>query len=178
MARICCLLAALTLLPGRPVLSWPDIISRIERGAAASDEAALRTAIDDARAFADAAGLDRDRHLALLGSAYAANRLAGLQGVEPAESSALLQRAEKDLREVIKADPRSAEARVLLAAVYALTMIMAMWSAALLVSAAVAIIAVVLVNLARSGLKRVSVKPDRLIASLQENVRWAKKQTS
>ena len=67
---------------------------------------------------------------------------------------------------------------LLLAAVYALTMIMAMWSAALLVSAAVAIIAVVLVNLARSGLKRVSVKPDRLIASLQENVRWAKKQTS
>ena len=75
-------------------------------------------AINDAHAFADAAGLDRERHLALLGSAYGANRLAGLQGVEPAESSALLQRAEKDLREVIKADPKSAEARVLLAAVY------------------------------------------------------------
>jgi tetratricopeptide (TPR) repeat protein len=118
MARICCLLAALTLLPVLPVLSWPDIITRIERGAAASDEAALRTAIDDARAFADAAGLDRERQIALLGGAYAANRLAGLQGVEPAESSALLQRAEKDLGEVIKADPKSVEARVLLAAVY------------------------------------------------------------
>lgn len=67
---------------------------------------------------------------------------------------------------------------LLLAAVYALAMITTMWSAALLVSAAVAIVAVVLINWARSGLKRVSVKPDRLIASLQENLRWAKKQTS
>jgi len=67
---------------------------------------------------------------------------------------------------------------LLLAAVYALAMFMTMWSAALLVSAAVAIVAVVLINWGRSGLKRVSVKPDRLIASLQENVRWAKKQTS
>ena len=66
---------------------------------------------------------------------------------------------------------------LLLAAVYALATIMTMWSAALMVGAAVAIIAVVLINWARSGLKRVNVKPDRLIASLQENVRWAKKQT-
>jgi len=67
---------------------------------------------------------------------------------------------------------------LLLAAVYGLALIMAMWSAALLVGAAVAIIAVILINWARSGLKQVNVKPDRLIASLQENVRWAKKQTS
>jgi tetratricopeptide (TPR) repeat protein len=118
MAQIYCLLVALTLLPVGSVLSWPDIIARIERGAATSDEPTLRTAIDDAHAYADAAGLDRERQTALLGSAYAANRLAGLQGVEPPESSALLRRAEKDLREVIKADPKSAEARVLLAAVY------------------------------------------------------------
>ena len=115
MARLLCLLMTLTLLP---IASWSDIVTRIEKGAAASDEGALRSAIADAHAFADAAGLERERNLALLGGAYAANRLASLPGVEPAESTALLARAEKDLREVIKADAKSAEARVLLAAVY------------------------------------------------------------
>jgi len=115
MAKLLCLVMGLTLFPGA---SWSDIVSRIEKGAAASDEAMLRTAIADAHAFADAAGIDRDRQLALLGSGYAANRLAALPGLQPAEAFALLSRAEKDLQEAIKGDPASAEARVLLAAVY------------------------------------------------------------
>jgi uncharacterized membrane protein YqjE len=65
---------------------------------------------------------------------------------------------------------------LLLAAVYGLATIMAMWSAALLVGAVVAIIAVVLINVGRGKLKRVGMKPEKLIASLQEDVRWAKKQ--
>jgi len=66
---------------------------------------------------------------------------------------------------------------LLLAAVYGLATIMTMWSAALLVGAVVAMVAVLLINVAKGRLKRVSVKSEKLIASLQENVRWAKKQT-
>jgi len=66
---------------------------------------------------------------------------------------------------------------LLLAAVYGLATIMTMWSAALLVGAVVAMVAVLLINVAKGRLKRLSVKSEKLIASLQENVRWAKKQT-
>jgi len=66
---------------------------------------------------------------------------------------------------------------LLLAAVYALAKIMSMWSAALLVGAAVAIVAVLLINVGLGGLKRINVKSERLIASLQENMRWVKRQS-
>src|SRR5256885_530833 len=66
---------------------------------------------------------------------------------------------------------------LLLAAVYALAKIMALWSAALLVGAVVAIFAVLLINVGLGGLKRINVKPERLIASLQENMRWVKRQS-
>jgi len=66
---------------------------------------------------------------------------------------------------------------LLLAAVYGLAMIMAMWSAALLVGAVVAIVAVLLINSGVGGLKRINVKSERLIASLQENMRWVKRQS-
>jgi uncharacterized membrane protein YqjE len=66
---------------------------------------------------------------------------------------------------------------LLLAAVYGLATIMAMWSAALLVGAVAAIIGVLLINSGLGGLKRINVKSERLIASLQENLRWAKKQS-
>jgi hypothetical protein len=49
-------------------------------------------------------------------------------------------------------------------------------SAALLVGVVVAIIAVLLINRGREGLKDVNVKSERLIASLKENVPWAKRQ--
>jgi uncharacterized membrane protein YqjE len=66
---------------------------------------------------------------------------------------------------------------LLLAAVFRLTTIMATWSAALLVGAVAAIIAVLLITTGLGGLKRINVKSERLIASLQENVRWAKRQS-
>ena len=65
---------------------------------------------------------------------------------------------------------------LLLAAVYGLATIMTLWSAALLVGVVVAMIAVLLINVGRGKLKRVNVKSEKLIASLQEDVRWAKKQ--
>jgi uncharacterized membrane protein YqjE len=65
---------------------------------------------------------------------------------------------------------------LLLALVYALATLVAMWSAALLVGGVVAIIAVLLINRGREGLKHVNVKSERLIASLKENVQWAKRQ--
>jgi len=66
---------------------------------------------------------------------------------------------------------------LLLAAVFGLARIMTIWSAALLVGAMVAIIAVLLVNSGLGGLKRINMKSERLIASLQENMRWAKRQS-
>jgi uncharacterized membrane protein YqjE len=66
---------------------------------------------------------------------------------------------------------------LLLAAVFGLATIMTTWSAALLVGAVVAIIAVLLINSGLGGLKRINVKPERLISSLQENMRWAKRQS-
>ena len=66
---------------------------------------------------------------------------------------------------------------LLLAAVYELAIIMSMRSAALLVGAVVAIVAVLLINSGVSGLKRINMKSERLIASLQENMRWVKRQS-
>ena len=65
---------------------------------------------------------------------------------------------------------------LLLAVVYALATLVALWSAALLVGVVVAIIALLLINRGRKGLKHVNVKSERLIASLKENVQWAKRQ--
>lgn len=65
---------------------------------------------------------------------------------------------------------------LLLALVYALATLVAVWTAALLVGVAVALIAVLLISRGRKGLKHVNVKSERLIASLKENVQWAKRQ--
>src|SRR5262245_30280088 len=96
---------------------WSDLVQRFEKGNAQSDTAILRAAVVDAHTLADVTGLDRERELALYGAAYAAWRLAFLPGVDAAESKALLERADKDLREVIRMNPKSAEARAVLASV-------------------------------------------------------------
>ncbi|HMF95153.1 MAG TPA: hypothetical protein VKE96_12695 [Vicinamibacterales bacterium] len=101
----------------KPVPTWPNLVTRFEKGNATSDTTVLRAAVADAHTLADVAGLERERQLALYGAAYAAWRLAFLPGVADAESKALLEGADKDLREVIRADARSAEARALLASV-------------------------------------------------------------
>ena len=98
-------------------LTWSDIIGRIERGAAAGDAALLRPAIADAEKLADATGLDRERELSLLGAAYGAWRLSTIPGVAPDESTTLLRGAEKNLRSLVRMNPRSGEAYALLASV-------------------------------------------------------------
>jgi tetratricopeptide (TPR) repeat protein len=116
MIRSILLLATLTAtLPA--ATSWPDIVSRIERGAAAGDADTLRSAVADAERLADVTGLDRERELALNGAAYAAWRLAVLPAVQPAESLKLLKGAEKDLGALLKVNPKSGEAYALLASV-------------------------------------------------------------
>ena len=64
-----------------------------------------------------------------------------------------------------------------LSAVYALETILAPWLSALIVAAAVGIIALVFVQIGRSRMKLASIKPDKTIQSLQENLKWTTKQT-
>jgi tetratricopeptide (TPR) repeat protein len=103
------------MVPAAP--TWNDIVARIERGSAASDAAVLRTAVADAARLADITGFDRERELALYGSAYAAWRLATVPGVAPAEAGALLTQADKDLRQAMKLNAGSGETRALAASV-------------------------------------------------------------
>jgi tetratricopeptide (TPR) repeat protein len=110
-----------TILTAAPAdLSWPAIVSRIDRGAATGDADTLRSAIADAEKLADVTGVDRERELALNGAAYAAWRLVVLPGVPPAESLARLKGAEKDLHELLKLNSKSGEAHALLASVLGL----------------------------------------------------------
>jgi tetratricopeptide (TPR) repeat protein len=107
--------AVAVLTPAAP--AWTDIVSRLERGVAASDATALREAIADAEKLADVTGLDRERELALNAAAYGAWRLSTIPGVQPAESITLLKNAEKDLHDLLKVNAKSGEAYALLASV-------------------------------------------------------------
>ena len=101
-------------------LTWTDIVARLEKGAAASDANVLRPAIADAEKLADVTGLDRERELALLGAAYGAWRLSTVPGVPPAEAGTVLKGADKNLRALLKLNPKSGEAFALLASVVGL----------------------------------------------------------
>lgn len=65
---------------------------------------------------------------------------------------------------------------LLLAAVYALTMVMAAWLAALIVGAVVAIVGLALASAGRKKLKSTHLALEKTIRSLEENVQWAKQQ--
>jgi len=65
---------------------------------------------------------------------------------------------------------------VLLGLVYGLGTQVAPWLAALMVGVGVAVIAAVFLQVGRSKMKQASLKPDKTIRSLQENVTWMKKQ--
>jgi uncharacterized membrane protein YqjE len=65
---------------------------------------------------------------------------------------------------------------LLLAAVYALTMVMAAWLAALIVGAVVAIVGLALARAGRKKLKSTHLALEKTIRSLEENVQWAKQQ--
>jgi uncharacterized membrane protein YqjE len=63
---------------------------------------------------------------------------------------------------------------LLLSLVYWLTTLMAVWLAALLIGAGLAIVAIALMSSSGKKLKRVNPTPDKTIPSLEENVLWMK----
>ena len=65
---------------------------------------------------------------------------------------------------------------LLLAAVYALSMVIAGWMAALIVGAILTVVAASLVSSSGKKLKLVNPSPDKTIQNLEENVQWAKQQ--
>jgi uncharacterized membrane protein YqjE len=65
---------------------------------------------------------------------------------------------------------------LLLAAVYALSLVMAPWLATLIVGGVLAVAAGVLLGAGITKLKRVNLTPDKTIRTLEEDVQWAKQQ--
>jgi uncharacterized membrane protein YqjE len=65
---------------------------------------------------------------------------------------------------------------LLLASVYALSLVIAPWLAALLVGGLLAIVSSILVASSSANLKQLNPTPDKTIRSLEENVQWAKNQ--
>src|SRR4030095_8265741 len=63
---------------------------------------------------------------------------------------------------------------LLLSLVYWLSTLMAVWLAALLIGAALAIVAMALMSSSGKRLKRVNPTPDKTIRSVEENVLWMK----
>ncbi len=60
--------------------------------------------------------------------------------------------------------------------VYALALVLPMWAAALIVTAMLAIAGGLTISAALKKLRKVDPKPERTIASVKENVQWAKQQ--
>jgi uncharacterized membrane protein YqjE len=65
---------------------------------------------------------------------------------------------------------------LLLAAVYALSLVMAPWLAASVVGAVLTVAAGILIAAGGTKLKRVNLAPGKTIRSLAEDVQWAKRQ--
>jgi len=65
---------------------------------------------------------------------------------------------------------------LLLAAVYALSLVMAGWLATLIVGCVLAVAAGILISAGRTKLKQVSLAPDKTIRTLEEDVQWVKQQ--
>lgn len=65
---------------------------------------------------------------------------------------------------------------LLLAGVYALSLVIAVWLAALIVGGVLAVAAGILIGAGTTKLKRVNLTPDKTIRTLEEDVQWAKQQ--
>jgi uncharacterized membrane protein YqjE len=65
---------------------------------------------------------------------------------------------------------------LLLAAVYAMSLVMAGWLAALIVGGVLTVVAGILVGAGTAKLKRANLMPDKTIRTLEEDVQWAKQQ--
>jgi hypothetical protein len=64
---------------------------------------------------------------------------------------------------------------LLLGAVYAISFVMPMWMAAASVGFGLGILALVLAVVGRSKLKRINLKPERTIQTLEESIAWFKR---
>jgi uncharacterized membrane protein YqjE len=65
---------------------------------------------------------------------------------------------------------------LLLAAVYALSLVMAGWLATLIVGGVLVVAAGILIGTGAMKLRRVNLTPDKTIRTLEEDVQWAKQQ--
>ena len=65
---------------------------------------------------------------------------------------------------------------LMLTGIYALSTALSPWLAALIITVAVAATSTLLILVGMKRLKSVQVKPDKTIASMKENVEWAKRQ--
>ena len=65
---------------------------------------------------------------------------------------------------------------LLLAAVYALSLLMAAWLATLIVGSVLLVAAGILIGAGGMKLKRMNLSPDKTIRTLEEDVQWAKQQ--
>ena len=65
---------------------------------------------------------------------------------------------------------------LLLAAVYALSLVMAGWLATLIVGGVLLVAAGILIGAGGMKLKRMNLSPDKTIRTLEEDVQWAKQQ--
>jgi uncharacterized membrane protein YqjE len=66
---------------------------------------------------------------------------------------------------------------LLVAAVYALSLVVPNWAAALIVAAVLGIAAAVILSAGMQRVRRVHPAPERTVETLKENVEWAKQQT-
>ncbi len=65
---------------------------------------------------------------------------------------------------------------LLLAAVYALSLVVAAWLATVIVGGVLMVAAGILIGAGSTKLKRVNVTPDKTMRTLEEDVQWAKQQ--
>jgi uncharacterized membrane protein YqjE len=65
---------------------------------------------------------------------------------------------------------------LLLAAVYAMSLVMAGWLAALIVGGMLTVAAGILIGAGSVKLKRANLTPDKTLRTLEEDVQWAKQQ--
>lgn len=65
---------------------------------------------------------------------------------------------------------------ILLAAVHALSIVVAAWLGTLIVGFLVGVVSLILINVGRNRLKGVKVVPEKTIGTMKENVQWARNQ--
>jgi uncharacterized membrane protein YqjE len=65
---------------------------------------------------------------------------------------------------------------LLLGAVYALSLVVAAWLAAVIVAAALAVIAGILVSVSRTAMQKTNPVPERTVETVKEDVQWTKSQ--